>query len=100
MSNMDKVYYERNALACLLAGCVNAIGGGIGLKAGMGKDPAQPEEWQNVVYIDLPTGQISFHIHERERHLFDDLPWYGGKWDGHTDTEKWERVTRQLASHR
>src|SRR5712664_2612636 len=39
--------------------------------------------WHGCVYIDLPTGQISYHYHDREAHLFADLPPYWREWDGH-----------------
>jgi len=35
----------------------------------------------------LPTGQISYHYHDSQAFLFDDLPPYEKPWDGH-DKEK------------
>jgi hypothetical protein len=49
-------------------------------------------EWHGCVYIELPTGQASWHYHDNEAHLFSDLPPFDGKWDGHTTEQKYRRV--------
>jgi hypothetical protein len=54
-----------------------------GLKAGIGFDPAEPE-WP-VVYIELPTGQVSWH-----------MPAHPVPYDGHSTPEKYERVRAYL----
>lgn len=94
MTPLDLAYYQRNALACILAQAINAMDEP--RRAGVGHDPSQPPEWQTTVILELPTGQVSFHIHERERHLFERLPKYPGHWDGHTDSEKWLRLLAHL----
>lgn len=55
-----------------------------GCKFGLGKDDNEEwdDEWRNVVYIDLPEGQVSYHIAPHDMHLFNDFPVYEGKWDG------------------
>lgn len=61
----------------------------LGLKAGYRIDPAEPE-WP-VAYIELPTGQITFH-----------LPQHSVAWDGHSTEEKYRRVEawgQTLAPH-
>lgn len=50
-----------------------------GLPAGIRLDPRTPA-WP-VVFIELPTGQVSWHI-----------PEHGEPWDGHTTEEKYRRV--------
>jgi len=55
------------------------------------------EAWHNCVYIDLPTGQVSWHIHDREMEQFAHLPPYEGEWDGHDTPEKYRRLAN-LAS--
>jgi hypothetical protein len=40
------------------------------------EDPATPA-YSHVLYVDLPTGQVSFHTAAR-----DDGPAYAGAWDG------------------
>ena len=48
--------------------------------------------WKGCVYIDLPTGQISYHYHTRHAHLFRDLPPYDKPWDGHTKDDVHARL--------
>ena len=50
------------------------------------------DEWRKVVYINLPSGQVSWHIHASEEPMFAHLQSKGTKWDGHTTEEKYERV--------
>ena len=45
--------------------------------------PGWTPSWKGGVYIDLPTGQISYHYHTRHLDLFRDLPPYENAWDGH-----------------
>lgn len=54
------------------------------------------EEWHNCVYIDLPTGQASWHYHDSLAHLFEDLPPYEKPYDGHTTEEKYQRLALLL----
>lgn len=84
-SETDQAYYERNQLVALLAWLYPS-----GLKKTNieGWDPA----WHNCVYIDTPHGQLSWHFHDREAHLFHGLPEYQGEWDGHSTEEKYRRV--------
>jgi len=69
----------------------------VGWRCGLGKhspegDPDWNADWHNVVYIDLPTGQVSWRIHDSELPVFSHLPRYTGKWDGHTSAEKTARI--------
>jgi hypothetical protein len=86
---VDAAYLERNKLVALLA---RVFPSGIKKTAIEGWDPS----WHNCVYIDLPSGQASWHYHDREAHLFEGLPAYRGEWDGHSTEEKYARVL-QLA---
>lgn len=54
-----------------------------------GEDPAWP-----IIYIDTPSGQLSWHISENDLDLFGHVPWSNesGLWDGHTTEEKYERL--------
>lgn len=49
-------------------------------------------DWGYVVYIQLPTGQVSFHIGESrqwfEHVKLSNIP----VWDGHDSDVKWQRV--------
>lgn len=87
MSVVDRAYHERNQLVALLA---RLYPSGIRRTDIRGWDP----EWNNCVYIDLPTGQASWHYHDKEAYLFDDLPAYTKPWDGHTTVEKYARLEK------
>ncbi len=45
--------------------------------------PGWDQEWHGCCFIDLPTGQISYHYHDSQAHLFAGLPEYAKPWDGH-----------------
>jgi hypothetical protein len=55
-----------------------AVAAEIGWDAGFRIDPAEPE-WP-VAYIELPAGQVSWH-----------LPQHVKVWDGHDTAEKYRR---------
>lgn len=84
---VNKAYTERNRLVAFIAWHY---------PSGVTKTdiPGWDEAWHNCVYIDLPTGQASWHYHDDDAHLFDGLPLYNEQWDGHTTDEKYERVER------
>ena len=56
----------------------------IGYQAGIRIDPSEPE-WP-VVFIELPTGQVSWHI-----------PQHTQSWDGHNKEEKYERCNKFIS---
>jgi hypothetical protein len=58
-----------------------------GIAAGVRIDPAEPE-WP-VAYIDLPTGQVSWH-----------MPQFADPWDGHDTEEKYHRVRAFIEAQR
>jgi hypothetical protein len=41
--------------------------------------------------IDTPEGQMSWHYHDEDAHLFAGLPPYEKPWDGHSTLEKYLR---------
>jgi hypothetical protein len=81
----DAAYLERNQVVAALA---KAFPSGVARTAIEGWS----EDWHGCVYIDLPTGQASWHFHDSQAHLFDGLPPYTGKWDGHDTPEKYRRL--------
>lgn len=83
----DGAYEERNRVVALLT---SVFPSGVKKTAISGWDA----EWHGCVYIDLPTGQASWHYHDSQAHLFSHLPPYQGEWDGHTTDVKYERVAR------
>lgn len=56
-------------------------------KCGIGWDDSTTEAdkdigWGNVLYVELPEGQMSWHISPHDWFMFKDLPKFDGKWDG------------------
>ena len=86
----DAAYKERNQVVAALARAAMLLGWKVGLRktAIEGWDA----DWHNCVFIDLPTGQASWHFHDSELPLFRGLPDYDATWDGHTTPEKYERL--------
>lgn len=87
MTSEDEAYFERNQLVAVLARIY---------PSGTRRTdiPVWNAEWHNCVYIDLPTGQVSWHYHDREASLFDGLPAYAKEWDGHSTAEKYDRLAK------
>lgn len=81
----DAAYLERNQVVAALA---KAFPSGVARTAIEGWS----EDWHGCVYVDLPTGQASWHFHDSQANLFDGLPQYHGDWDGHTTEEKYRRL--------
>ena len=81
----DAAYLERNRVVAALA---RVFPSGVARTAIEGWS----EDWHGCVYIDLPTGQVSWHFHDSQAYLFDGLPPYHGEWDGHDTDEKYRRV--------
>jgi len=84
----DGAYGERNRLVAALAKI---------FPASLERHPDEDESWENdwrwIVFIDLPTGQASWHIHDSELPQFGFLPReQGRRWDGHTTEQKYERL--------
>lgn len=88
---LEAVYAERNQ--CVVALAKMALR--VGLTAGVAQQDPNEEwdpDWRNIIFIDLPTGQVSWHMHDSESHLFTALPRYMGKWDRHSTQVKYERL--------
>lgn len=56
------------------------------------EDTAWEDDWRTIVCIHLPTGQASWHIHDSEIPQFIHLTPEENHWDGHTPSEKYERL--------
>lgn len=54
------------------------------------------EEWRNIVIIETPKGQASWHVHDSDMVMFRHLGAEGKPWDGHTTEEKYERLVGEL----
>lgn len=80
-------YAERNQLVAALSKLFPAY-----LAIHDENDYLWENDWRNIVFIDLPTGQVSWHIHDSELHLFSHLKFKENKWDGHSYEEKYRRL--------
>ena len=86
----DGAYDERNRLVALLASVYPSV---------LARHPEEDAEWEDdwrwIVFITLPTGQATWHLHDSQLELFDHVARSDNPgWDGHTTEEKYERVAR------
>jgi hypothetical protein len=82
----DGAYYERNCVVAALSKVFPAVMATTEIE---GWDP----EWRWCVYITLPTGQVSWHVHEDHTDLFAHLEVeLESPWDGHDTPEKYRRL--------
>jgi hypothetical protein len=76
----DHAYWERNQLVRVLSVMYPSY-------IALSDDPDWP-----IVYVELTTGQASWHIPATEIPTFNHLEWEPAGWDGHTDAEKYARL--------
>ena len=81
----DAAYLERNQVVAALAKVFPACRARTAIEG-------WSEDWHGCVFIDLPTGQASWHFHDSQAYLFDFLPERAVEWDGHTTEEKYARL--------
>lgn len=81
-NSKEEAYIDRNLVVQGFARLVIENGFLVGVKK---TDP----EWP-IIYVELPTGQISYHIPAKE--LVVDLPEFDATWDGHSLEEKRDRL--------
>lgn len=94
----DAVYAERAKLLVLLARLALKQGWKVGVAQHPAQDAAWDADWRTILFVDLPTGQASWHFHDDDAKLLAEFPPYVGTWDGHTTPQKYERVLEALAS--
>lgn len=85
---------ERSLAVLLLAKLAESQGLTVGRKA----DPEASLMWRNLIFIDLPTGQVSWHIHKDEWNDFLRFPLYKGEWDGHDKATRNQRIMDYVRS--
>jgi hypothetical protein len=89
-ADLDAAYTERANLVALLASLYPS--------RWRYADPSTPG-WP-VVFVDLPTGQASWHVSPEDWHLFAHVPHGtgpGAEWDGHTTEQKYQRLRDLIA---
>lgn len=77
------IYTERARLIAHLAAIYPAI---------MTHDADQAAPGWPVIYLELPTGQVSWHLHPDDLVLFGHVPAGTVAWDGHTTDDKYRRL--------
>lgn len=92
VENKDNAYAERNKCVALIARMAIKLDLVVGLARHHEEDKDWEDDWRNIVFIELPSGQVSWHIHDSDLPMFKSLLPYEGKWDGHTTELKYERV--------
>lgn len=89
MSVLRDLYRERAHLAAHLAALYPSV-------MVPDADPEAPD-WP-VLYVLLPTGQVSWHIAPADLDLFEHVPTGAAIWDGHDTTEKYRRLDAHTAA--
>jgi hypothetical protein len=88
----DNAYTERNKLVAFISKLYPSH------LARHLEDPNWDADWMNIVFIDTPAGQLSWHIHDSELSLFDHIEYGENNWDGHTTEEKYDRLQNEKLS--
>ncbi len=83
-STLNDAYYDRNQAVMVMAKLARQQG----MKVGLRFDPDVPG-WP-VLMIDLPTGQVGYHLPKDE--VCGNWPDYDQDWDGHSLVDKRERI--------
>jgi hypothetical protein len=89
-SYRHQAYHRKQWSMDLLTGLLEQHADDLGIAWGWSEDPRQ-ECHRYVLYIDLPTGQVSFHTDKRGVG-----PAYPGQWDGARDRGP-DRICRWCA---
>ncbi len=87
-STLNDAYFDRNQAVMVMAKLALQQG----MKVGLRIDPEEPD-WP-VLMIDLPTGQVGYHLPKDE--VCGEWPDYERDWDGHSLAEKRERLAGYL----
>lgn len=87
----DATYLERNRLVCFLSKIFPSYRG-----LHETTNSKWDKQWMNIIYIETPKGQLSWHIHQSLLPMFEHLElrgtMLGPNWDGHTTEEKYQRL--------
>lgn len=84
----DGAYAERNKVVAALSKCFPSC---LGMHPV--DDATWDRDWMTIVFIQLPTGQASWHLHDSDVPLFRHLKHDPSvAWDGHSTEEKYRRL--------
>lgn len=84
-NSKEEAYYDRNQAVMALA----VLAMQQGYTVGVSDDPDEKE--YKVLTIDLPTGQVGWHLPKND---LENWPQYDKPWDGHLLPEKRNRVKK------
>lgn len=87
----DDAYHERDMLVCALSKLFPSY------LARHDEKEEWEDDWRWIVYIEIPTGQVSWHIHDSEIEMFDHLEVKENNWDGHNTERKYQRLSKLQA---
>lgn len=68
----ELIYAERDHCVAALMRAWRTFG----ITVGITEDPNAEDEWKHVVVAEIPTGQVSWHVHDDELSLFEGLTEY------------------------
>ena len=89
----DAAYSERNQCVIGLGLLAKALGYRAGVALHPIEDTSWETDWRNILVIELPTGQLTWHFHDSEAPLLEQFPKLDNHvWDGHTTPEKYRRL--------
>lgn len=89
----ERTYVHRNALVAQAVGAARRAG----LAVGLDRDPTDAER-PDVIFVGLPTGQVSWHVPADV--IPADLPAWPHGYDGHTHAHKTARIAAYCAGVR
>lgn len=87
----DGAYRERNQVVVALAHLAQRCGWRVGRMLHVGED--WEPDWRTLLFLDLPTGQVTWHFHDSEAASIACFSLVEGvQWDGHDTPEKYRRL--------
>lgn len=86
----DGAFEERDRVVMLAVKLAMAQGLPVGQLPHVGENWGP--QWKRLVAIELPTGQVSWHMPESRAYLFDWLPPHARGWDSHDTAVKYQRI--------
>lgn len=88
----DTAYRERNMCVLAIAHMAHDAGWGVAHR------PDENEKGWNLLFIETPSGQISWHFSDRELAGFSPFSVRDTKWDGHSNEEKYRRLLSAVSA--
>lgn len=80
MIDINKLYTQRAIAVVLFAKMAQRLGYKVGI--GLDNNEHWESQWRNVLYVEIPEGQFSWHFSPSDFHLIENFPLFNGSWDG------------------